>query len=145
MSGPLFLVEVYPAGVLVKPWLSHQHAILASEIQDVEDDGASLGIYHTGAGMPSPLTLMESFESPLGAAIRTIAQGPDAMEHPILATEPPARAPRFRFKISLAAEGATSPDQGTSRVRAVARRPADPIWRDDAEAPARRQRRRPFG
>jgi hypothetical protein len=145
VSGPLFLVDVYPGGAVVKPCFGGPHAILASEIQEVAAESPGLGIYHTGAGMPSPLTLRESFEAPLGAAIRTIAQGPDGWKHPILPTEKPARSPRLRFWVTLNRRDASSADQGKPQVRAAARRPADRIWTDDPEAPARRQRRRPFG
>jgi hypothetical protein len=106
--GPLFLVEVYPAGVLVKPWLVRRHAILASEIRDVvggrERGHDYLDIHHSGAGMPSPVRLWESPGAPLGAAIRTIAQGPDALQHPILPTQQPARGPRLGFAISISGE-----------------------------------------
>ncbi len=113
-SGPLFLVEVYPGGVLVRPWLIRQHAILASEIRDVVADGTFLEIHHTGAGMPSPVRLSESSEAPLGAAIRTIGQGPDAMTHPVLPTARPAKGPRFRVGIGISGQDSTSSDRGKS-------------------------------
>lgn len=106
--GPLFLVEVYPAGVLVKPLLVRRRAILASEIRDVvagKDRGHDyLEIHHSGEGMPSPVRLWESPAAPLGAAIRTVAQGPDAMQHPILPTQRPASWRRLGFAISISDE-----------------------------------------
>ncbi len=106
--GPLFLVEVYPAGVLVKPWLVRRHAVLASEIQDVvvgkERGHEYLDIHHSGAGMPSPVRLWESPGAPLSAAIRTIAQGPAAMQHPILPTQQPASWRRLSFAIRISQE-----------------------------------------
>jgi hypothetical protein len=108
VCGPLFLVEVYPAGVLVKPLLVRRRAILASEIRDVEagkDRGHDyLDIHHSGEGMPSPVRLWERSGAPLGAAIRTIAQGPDAMQHPIPPTEQPASWRRLGFAISISDE-----------------------------------------
>jgi len=106
--GPLFLVDVYPAGVLVKPWLVRRHAILVSEIRDVvvgkERGHDYLDIHHSGAGMPSPVRLWESPGAPLGAAIRTIAQGPDAMQHPMLPSQKPATWRRPGFGISISRE-----------------------------------------
>lgn len=72
MSGPLITVSVYPRGIIVKPALMPEYAILADEILEVVTKrrwGRGLEIRHTGHDANSPLIVFQSPEGPVGRAI----------------------------------------------------------------------------
>jgi hypothetical protein len=77
-SGPLLRISVYPAGIVIKPALMTEHAILASEIRRVVHAGGVLGrrveVEHAGIDSASPFVVSgQSSDGPLVRAIESVA------------------------------------------------------------------------
>jgi hypothetical protein len=77
VSGQSLLVTVCPGGIVAKARFAAEGAILASEIQGVwishQWRQDRLVVVHEAVGMPSPLVIWTSIDTPLGAAIRALA------------------------------------------------------------------------
>lgn len=75
--GPLLAVSVHPAGIVIKPLFMPAHAILATEIRDVEAKRGVLGrrieIAHASVDSASPFVLFGSGYGSVVAAIEDLA------------------------------------------------------------------------
>jgi hypothetical protein len=82
-SGPLLSVTVFPAGLLIKPFLMARYAILSAEIGRVVPISGlfrqRLRIDHAGLGAASPLILYISTKTPLARAIAGLPQATEPL------------------------------------------------------------------